>query len=149
MICLENVSGLVSAHNGEDYRHLHQALVNRGYTVGAVLINASHFVPQSRPRVFVIGTKGPIPGCLSGDGPIWPIHLHFKSLLQRLTASFGGTCRSPNVALRISMMLLSNRFLLTKMMLRRSFPRTICGSSKSRGENMQLVTDARATADRF
>lgn len=71
VICLENVSGLVSAHNGEDYRHLHQALVSRGYTVGAVLVNAARFVPQSRPRVFVIGTRGPIPHDLVANGPIW------------------------------------------------------------------------------
>lgn len=86
VICLENVSGLVSAHNGEDYRHLHQALVNRGYAVGAVLINASHFVPQSRPRVFVIGTKGPIPSCLSGDGPIWA----HTPTLQKLASTING-----------------------------------------------------------
>ena len=71
VICLENVSGLLSAHNGEDYRHLHYALTERGYAVGAVLINAERFVPQSRPRVFVIGTKGPIPQSLIGDGPTW------------------------------------------------------------------------------
>lgn len=71
VLCLENVSGLVSAHNGADYRHLHQALRSRGYTVGAVLINADRFVPQSRPRVFVIGTRGPIPHGLACDGPTW------------------------------------------------------------------------------
>ena len=71
VICLENVSGLVSAHGGEDYRHLHKALTERGYMVGAVLINADLFVPQSRPRVFVIGTKGPIPSSLRGIRPSW------------------------------------------------------------------------------
>ena len=86
VICLENVSGLVSAHNGEDYRHLHRALVNRGYAVGAVLINASHFVPQSRPRVFVIGTKGPIPSCLSSNGPIWA----HTPTLQKLASTIDG-----------------------------------------------------------
>lgn len=86
VICLENVSGLVSAHNGEDYRHLHQALANRGYAVGVVLINASYFVPQSRPRVFVIGTKGPIPSCLLGDGPIWA----HTPTLQKLAPTIDG-----------------------------------------------------------
>lgn len=86
VICLENVSGLVSAHGGEDYRHLHQALVSRGYAVGAVLINASRFVPQSRPRVFVIGTKGQIPQDLVGHGPGWA----HTSALQRLASSIDG-----------------------------------------------------------
>lgn len=71
VICLENVAGLISAHNGDDYRHLHRALVDRGYAVGAVLINAGRFVPQSRPRVFVIGTKGDLPAQLCGTGPSW------------------------------------------------------------------------------
>lgn len=71
VVCLENVAGLVSAHGGDDYRHLHQALRNRGYRVGAVLINAEKFVPQSRPRVFVIGTRGSIPAPLIADAPGW------------------------------------------------------------------------------
>lgn len=71
VICLENVAGLVSAHGGDDYRHLHKALRERGFEVGAVLINAEKFVPQSRPRVFVIGTKGRIPSDLVADKPTW------------------------------------------------------------------------------
>lgn len=71
VVCLENVAGLVSAHGGDDYRHLHRALVSRGYKVGAVLINAREFIPQSRPRVFVIGTKGRIPAALIADAPTW------------------------------------------------------------------------------
>ena len=71
VVCLENVSGLVSAHGGEDYRHLQSALEKRGYKTGAVLINADRFVPQSRPRVFVIGTKGKIPEHATADAPTW------------------------------------------------------------------------------
>lgn len=71
VICLENVAGLVSAHEGSNYIHLHHALAERGYSAGAVLINAERFVPQSRPRVFVIGTKGIIPKELLADGPSW------------------------------------------------------------------------------
>lgn len=86
VICLENVSGLVSAHHGDDYRHLHQALVDRGYAVGAVLINAVHFVPQSRPRVFVIGTKGPISQNLLSTNPIWA----HSQTLQKLASTIDG-----------------------------------------------------------
>lgn len=71
VVCLENVSGLVSSHKGEDYRQLHRALTSRGYKTGAFLLNASHFVPQSRPRIFVVGTKGPIPKGLTINGPVW------------------------------------------------------------------------------
>lgn len=71
VVCLENVAGLVSAHGGSDYRHLQTALEKRGYKTGAVLINADRFIPQSRPRVFVIGTKGRIPEDSVSDAPTW------------------------------------------------------------------------------
>lgn len=71
VVCLENVAGLVSSHGGDDYRQLHLALSERGYRAGAVLLNASHFVPQSRPRVFVIATRGEIPSGLVSNGPSW------------------------------------------------------------------------------
>lgn len=71
VVCLENVAGLVSAHGGENYRHLQSALEARGYKTGAVLINADRFVPQSRPRVFVIGTQGHIPHSAVAKGPTW------------------------------------------------------------------------------
>ena len=71
VFCLENVAGLVSAHGGNDYRNLHETLSQRGYRVGAVLVNANRFIPQSRPRVFVIGTRGPIPEDLISGEPTW------------------------------------------------------------------------------
>jgi DNA (cytosine-5)-methyltransferase 1 len=55
IVVAENVAGLVSAHAGTHYRRLHAALVERGYNVGALFINAKHWTPQSRPRIFVIG----------------------------------------------------------------------------------------------
>ncbi len=50
----ENVAGLVSSSNGENYRRLHRELVKRGYRVGAVMLDAAEWIPQSRKRVFVI-----------------------------------------------------------------------------------------------
>lgn len=83
VVCLENVSGLVSSHKGEDYRRLHRTLVSRGYRTGAFLLNASCFVPQSRPRIFVVGTRGLIPEGLVGDGPTW---LHPPSVVKAADA---------------------------------------------------------------
>lgn len=54
LLVAENVVGLVSAAGGAHYRLLHEALVERDYRVGAVLLDAIHWLPQSRPRVFVI-----------------------------------------------------------------------------------------------
>jgi DNA (cytosine-5)-methyltransferase 1 len=55
LVVAENVVGLISARQGKHYRLLHAALVERGYRVGALLIDAIHWTPQSRPRVFVVG----------------------------------------------------------------------------------------------
>lgn len=57
IVVAENVVGLVSAHGGRHYRQLHKALVERGYRVGALLLDARHWTPQSRPRVFVVGVE--------------------------------------------------------------------------------------------
>jgi len=55
VVVAENVVGLISAHAGTHYRRLHETLVDRGYRVGALLLDAIHWTPQSRPRIFVVG----------------------------------------------------------------------------------------------
>jgi DNA (cytosine-5)-methyltransferase 1 len=84
LLVAENVAGLVSAHGGRHYRTLHRALSERGFLVGAVLLDASHWVPQSRPRVFVIAVKNNalVPETLTSHGPCW---LH-PSVLTRTVA---------------------------------------------------------------
>jgi len=81
ILLLENVAGLLSANGGDNYRVLHLALVERGYRCGAILLNASLFVPQSRPRVFIIAVQKdcPIPEELTGNGPCW---LHNNAATQ-------------------------------------------------------------------
>ena len=73
LLVAENVVGLVSRNNGADYRQLHEALTREGYRVGAVMLDASLFVPQSRPRIFVIAVDRSviIPGELIDTGPNW------------------------------------------------------------------------------
>ena len=85
ILALENVTGLLSTNSGNNYRILHMALVERGYDCGAIVLNASHFVPQSRPRVFVIAVRHgyEIPAYLIGSSPCW---LHNKA-----ASDLGGT----------------------------------------------------------
>lgn len=73
ILVAENVLGLVSLNAGRDYRTLHKALVDRGYKIGAILLNADRFVPQSRPRIFVIAVSEnyKIPARLQDEGPNW------------------------------------------------------------------------------
>ncbi len=68
-VVIENVSGLLTSHAGEDFTALCQALSAQGYRFGALEIDAARFLPQSRPRVFVIATRAPVAGSLVGESP--------------------------------------------------------------------------------
>ena len=69
----ENVTGLITVDGGIHYRALHDALCKKGYAVGAVMLDASLWVPQSRQRVFVIAVENgvEIPANLIDTGPNW------------------------------------------------------------------------------
>ena len=54
MIVLENVRGALTSHGGRDFAAIGAALTNADYRFGAMLIDAVHFLPQSRPRLFVV-----------------------------------------------------------------------------------------------
>jgi DNA (cytosine-5)-methyltransferase 1 len=67
-IVIENVTGLFTSHGGADFTALCRALNSRGYQFGALEIDAAAFVPQSRPRVFVIASRLAAPA-LQAEGP--------------------------------------------------------------------------------
>lgn len=52
---LENVTGLASSHSGDDLTAAVRAFNSLGYSVDALAIDARHFIPQSRPRMFLVG----------------------------------------------------------------------------------------------
>jgi DNA (cytosine-5)-methyltransferase 1 len=70
-IVLENVRGALTSHGGRDFAAIGEALAAAGYCFGALLIDAVHFVPQSRARLFIIAIRAdhPIPDDLMADGP--------------------------------------------------------------------------------
>ena len=57
IIVIENVAGLATSHGGRDFTALCQALADAGYRFGALEVDAAAFLPQSRPRLFVIATR--------------------------------------------------------------------------------------------
>lgn len=67
-VVVENVVGLLTSHGGADFTALCRALADQGYRFGALEIDAARFVPQSRPRVFVVATRRPVEG-LGGPSP--------------------------------------------------------------------------------
>lgn len=68
-VMLENVLGLLSSNGGEDLRAILSSLGTLGYSYDIVVVNAAHFVPQSRPRLFVVGSLCPQPRRFSGLQP--------------------------------------------------------------------------------
>jgi DNA (cytosine-5)-methyltransferase 1 len=57
ILVLENVPGALTSRGGRDFVAICSALSDLGYRFGALLIDAAHFVPQSRPRLFVVAVK--------------------------------------------------------------------------------------------
>ena len=45
----------LTSHDGKDFATICGGFQQAGYAVGAVVVDAALFVPQSRPRLFVIG----------------------------------------------------------------------------------------------
>jgi DNA (cytosine-5)-methyltransferase 1 len=54
LLVLENVCGLLTSHDGQDFRDLCRAISSLGYDFGAVVVDALKFLPQSRPRLFIV-----------------------------------------------------------------------------------------------
>lgn len=87
LVALENVCGALTSHGGRDFAALCAAFAEAGYRAGALVINADLFVPQSRPRLFLIGVREDIaidPALLS-PGPVAPFHT--RGLVQAVAAT--------------------------------------------------------------
>jgi DNA (cytosine-5)-methyltransferase 1 len=76
IIALENVCGTLTSHGGNDFQTICQTFADAGYRFGAIVVNASLFVPQSRSRLFLIGVHAEvkIDPSLVSPGPIGPFH---------------------------------------------------------------------------
>lgn len=74
-VVLENVCGTLTSHGGADFEAICSALAETGYRFGAIIVDAKHFVPQSRPRLFIVGiqTNHEIDGRLVANEPsrVW------------------------------------------------------------------------------
>lgn len=55
-VALENVNGLATSHGGDDIAALVKELNKLGYSVDVLALDGRRFVPQSRPRIFVVAT---------------------------------------------------------------------------------------------
>ncbi|MEZ5981752.1 MAG: DNA (cytosine-5-)-methyltransferase [Parvularculaceae bacterium] len=71
IVALENVCGALTSHDGNDFVAITNALIKLDYKVGAIVIDARKFLPQSRPRLFFICIRSniDIPIQLTEDTP--------------------------------------------------------------------------------
>ena len=56
-IVLENVCGTLTSHGGRDFKAICRALRDGGYRYGPLVVDAAHFLPQSRPRLLIVAIK--------------------------------------------------------------------------------------------
>ncbi|HRW52066.1 MAG TPA: DNA (cytosine-5-)-methyltransferase [Phycisphaerae bacterium] len=56
-VMLENVVGLIHSRKGHDFRICIERLRDAGYTADPFTLDAKWFVPQSRPRLFIVGVR--------------------------------------------------------------------------------------------
>jgi len=83
LILLENVVGFLTSHAGADIRAALLALNDLGYAVDAFVLDARWFVPQSRPRLFVVGAALPDPSAATTR----PASRHRPDMLTRFIES--------------------------------------------------------------
>jgi DNA (cytosine-5)-methyltransferase 1 len=71
LVVLENVVGTLTSHRGRDFSTIVSAMAHTGYRTGAMVIDAVHFLPQSRPRLFIVGVfqDTSVPDQVQAGGP--------------------------------------------------------------------------------
>ncbi|MBS0298177.1 MAG: DNA cytosine methyltransferase [Proteobacteria bacterium] len=76
IVAVENVCGTLTSHGGKDFEAICKTFAEAGYRFGTLVINAELFVPQSRPRLFVIGVRedAEVPAELMVEAPEAPFH---------------------------------------------------------------------------
>lgn len=92
-VVLENVCGLLTSRGGTDFAALCQAVGDAGYWIGAVVMDAALFLPQSRPRLFVVALDqdAAVPGRLQSP---YAVDLWHPARLRLAQAALAQPLRS-------------------------------------------------------
>ncbi|MDE0403852.1 MAG: DNA (cytosine-5-)-methyltransferase [Nitrospira sp.] len=68
-ILIENVPGFLTANRGKDFEKVNGYLQRLDYQVAYGCVNASAFLPQSRNRVFILGSREAMPVLIEPPSP--------------------------------------------------------------------------------
>lgn len=82
---LENVVGLATSHGGDDLAAAVRAFNELGYSVDVLALDARRFIPQSRPRLFLVAVQTPPDDSADLDSelrPDWLQHVFADSTLR-------------------------------------------------------------------
>ena len=77
VVAAENVVGLATSHGGDDLRAAISDLNDLGYSVDVLTLDARRFVPQSRPRLFLVGSLDPVVPAAEANPWLRPDWLNF------------------------------------------------------------------------
>jgi DNA (cytosine-5)-methyltransferase 1 len=72
LVVLENVVGALSSNEGRDVRTICDTMCASGYQFGPLVMDAAHWVPQSRPRLFIVAIRSDffVPSYFQSAGPV-------------------------------------------------------------------------------
>ena len=81
LVVLENVVGTLTSNGGRDFRIILETVASSGYRFGPMVMDAVRFLPQSRPRLFILAVSAElsIPPSLIQEEPsdLWhPMRFH-------------------------------------------------------------------------
>lgn len=74
-VLLENVPGFATSHGGRDLHDAIERLNHLGYSCDIFQVDARRFIPQSRPRLFIVGLQTPVGQRLIRPDVLRPRHI--------------------------------------------------------------------------
>ena len=97
ILVAENVPGFLTAAQGVHYQAVHQAIESLGYRAGAIVLDASDWLPQSRPRVFLVAVRQEIDVAdFTLDQPGWGHSESIKRTASALKRFVWWSVKRPN-----------------------------------------------------
>jgi DNA (cytosine-5)-methyltransferase 1 len=82
VVAIENVVGAITSHGGKDLAEILRKISATGYRFGPMVIDALRFVPQSRPRLFIIAVRDDVVFPAESDADVARTFCHPASLIK-------------------------------------------------------------------